>query len=70
MERCLRVSNRESPFLIGLGRQLYLSPEFEVHHKNEDKRANRIDNLECMTPTEHSQHHSFLRQEVAVVTAL
>ena len=70
MERCLRVDDPKSPFLIGLGRQLYLSPEFEVHHKNEDKRGNTIGNLECMTKQEHTRHHSFLRQEVAVVTAL
>lgn len=28
-----------------------------VHHKNEDKRDNRIENLELITVQEHNKHH-------------
>jgi len=35
----------------------YLSPEFVVHHKNEDKLDNRVENLEVMRDTEHNELH-------------
>jgi hypothetical protein len=28
-----------------------------VHHRNHDKRDNRLENLEIVTPKEHSVHH-------------
>lgn len=32
-----------------------------IHHKNENKRDNRIENLACLTPGEHARAHKELR---------
>jgi site-specific DNA-cytosine methylase len=32
---------------------------YHIHHKNGDKSDNRIENLECVTPSEHGTIHGF-----------
>lgn len=61
MERWLRENEPDSPFLIRLGALLYLSPDFIVHHHDENRRNNAIENLSCMTIAEHNRHHSRAR---------
>ncbi len=34
-----------------------IPPGHIIHHKNEDKTDNRIENLECMSKTEHDRSH-------------
>lgn len=34
---------------------------YNIHHKDHDKRNNAIDNLECMTKSEHLRHHGKTR---------
>lgn len=62
MERWLRENDPESPFLIPLGNQLYLSPDFVVHHCDENKRNNAISNLQCLTNSEHMSVHNDMRK--------
>lgn len=38
-----------------------ISPGLVVHHKNEDRRDNRIQNLELLTKAEHARLHIKLR---------
>ena len=35
-----------------------IKPEYDVHHINEDKKDNRIENLEILTRSEHTIHHN------------
>ncbi len=62
MENHLREKNPESPFLVKLGDNLYLSPDLHVHHKDGNRVNNHVSNLECMTPAEHARHHDNLRK--------
>lgn len=43
----------------------YLTPEEQVHHKDEDKRNNDISNLElCANQKEHSEQHAYDNDEM------
>lgn len=60
MERWLLQNDPASKFLEYRDGHLILSPDYVVHHRDEDKANNSIDNLECLTPAEHARVHSKL----------
>lgn len=41
----------------------YLKPNYTVHHKDENKLNNKIENLQIMTKEEHSRIHALKRSE-------
>jgi len=63
MERWLRKNDAGSRYLIKLGEKTYLSPDFQVHHRDEDKQNNDIRNLQCVTLEEHRKIHAKLRRQ-------
>jgi len=65
MEAWLRENHPESPYLISLGTQKYLSPKYIVHHKDENRQNNTLDNLQSMTSSEHQILHDRLRKLAA-----
>lgn len=58
MEQYLRENHPDHPALIRLGENLYLSPDYEVHHRDEVRTNNRIENLEVLTSSEHANLHN------------
>jgi len=65
VERHLNDVDPDSPFLEGVHGRKVLKTCFVVHHKNFDKADNRIENLQCMTTSEHKTLHERLKQESA-----
>jgi hypothetical protein len=58
MERWLLENYPESKYLVTLASGRFLDPTIIVHHRDGNKAHNTIENLECMTATEHASHHN------------
>lgn len=62
MEDWLLQNDPSSKYLIEVAGRRVLSPNFQVHHIDEDKGNNRIENLICLTPADHQKLHALLRR--------
>ena len=62
VEKWLVATEPGSPFLVEVGGRLVLSPDIEVHHKDEVRDHNAIENLECLTRAEHHRLHTERRR--------
>lgn len=49
---------------ITINGKRYLKPEYDVHHKDENKLNNSKDNLQIMTRSEHISYHSKKRKKI------
>lgn len=57
MEKWLNKNYPESPYLIKNGNKKYLNPKIIIHHKDKNRKNNRIENLQCVTKKEHQKIH-------------
>lgn len=65
VERHLLSTNPDSKALVQIGNNKYLDPQLVVHHKNLDRKDNRIENLQVMTNSDHQALHNRLRVRTA-----
>jgi hypothetical protein len=56
-EAALRESDPSSEFLAEVDGERYISPKADVHHDNEVKTDNRVENLIVMWKGDHTRHH-------------
>lgn len=68
MEKWLVESTPDSLYLVRVKRKLRLSPAFHVHHIDEDRTNNAIDNLMCMSPGDHQRLHNAIRRAARAPT--
>lgn len=61
VERWLRVANQDHPFLVQMGEQKYLRPDIQVHHVNEVRSDNGLENLVPCSQRVHSDLHAAMR---------
>ena len=48
----------DKTYFLEINGNFYLKPEFSVHHINENKKDNRIENLQIITKSEHTYLHN------------
>ena len=48
----------DSKYFMQLGGKFYLKPEYSVHHINENKTDNRLENLQIISKSEHTSLHN------------
>lgn len=49
--------------LLRLMGKKYLSPNYDVHHINQNKLDNRVENLMVLTRSEHKKLHHKIKRE-------
>ena len=49
-------------FAVEIGGKKYLSPIYDVHHKDMNKLNNVVENLQILTRSEHQKIHHKLRK--------
>jgi len=58
MENYLKTNEPDSDNLVDVNGELFLSPDILVHHMNENKLDNRLENLMCLNLSEHVTLHN------------
>lgn len=62
MEEYLKQNDPHNKALIEIGGNLYLSPDYDVHHRDENRQNNKIENLLVLTKSDHKRLHESLKK--------